>query len=79
MEGVLWKMISNIYRFHDWICSSYQLLDNAVTICAMEQLQYLTEEMLLRDVDCSGKDRGKWAIWYISRYRRKVGRPETRL
>jgi hypothetical protein len=72
-------MISKIYRFHDWICYSYQLLDNAAYILALEQLQYLTQEMLLRDVDCSGKDRGNWTIWYISRYRRKVGRPDSRL
>jgi len=44
MGEVLWKMIlSKIYRFDDWICSSFQLLDNAATVRAIEQLQYLIQ------------------------------------
>jgi len=43
MEEVLWEIIlSKTYRFEDWICSSYQLLDNAATVRAIEPLRYLT-------------------------------------
>ena len=39
MEEVLWKMVSKIYRFHNGMCSWYELLNNAETVRTMEQLQ----------------------------------------